>query len=81
LSLEDLYAALVRARALSRDSLIEAEVDRLRFLESDAELDADAFEEQAELNEESAAEAREEAERLRHERVAFEADAAKLRKR
>jgi hypothetical protein len=81
LSLEDLHAALARARVLSRDSLIEAEIVRLRFLENEAQLDADALEEQAELSNESAAEARAEAERLRHERGAFEADAAKLRER
>ena len=81
LSIEDLHAALAQARALNRDSLIDAEVDRLRFLENEAQMDAEVLEEQAQLDSESAAEAREDAERLRSERVALEADAAKLRER
>ena len=60
---------------LNQDSLIETEIARLKFLENEALLDADALEERAELDEESAAEARKNAERLRRKRLAVEADA------
>lgn len=79
LSLEDLRAALARARVVSRDSQIDAGIVRLRYLENEAQLDADDLEEQAELNEESATEAREAAERLWRRRVVLEDDTAKLR--
>ena len=72
LSVEDLHAALARAKVLSRDSLVEAEVARLRFLENEALLDADALEEHAELDKAAADEARAEAEQLRRERVGYE---------
>ena len=77
LSLEDLHAALGRARVLSRDSVIENEIARLKFFEDEARVKADTLEEQAELDRTAAAEARAEAERLRSERIAYEVDAGK----
>jgi hypothetical protein len=76
LSIDDLQAALTRARELSRDSLVADEIARLRFLETEAQLDAEALEEEADRDASAAAEARAEAEQLKRERTAFERDAA-----
>ena len=76
LLVEDLHAALARATVLSRDSVVDAEIARLRFLENEAHLDADVLDERAELNHEAALEARTTAERLVRKRKALEVDAA-----
>ena len=78
LLVEDLHAALARATVLSRDSVVDAEIARLRFLENEAHLDADVLDERAELNHEAALKARTTAERLVRKRKALEVDAATL---
>ena len=79
LLVEDLHTSLAGATVLSRDSVVEAEIARLRFLENEAHLDADVLDERAELNHEAALEARTTAERLVRKRKALEVDAAKQR--
>lgn len=81
LSFEDLHLALARARVLSAGARVDAEVARLRFLENEALLDADALEEHAERDKAAAEESRADAERFRRERVKYEGDAARLDKK
>ena len=78
LLVDDLHAALARARVLSRDSVVEAEITRLRFLENEAHLDADVLDERAEVNHEAALEARTTADRLARKRKALEVEGSTL---
>jgi hypothetical protein len=69
LTIEDLQGALVRAKILSRETTLAAEVARLEYLEREALEDAEAWEDEAERDEAAAEGAREDAESLRRERV------------
>ena len=83
LTIDDLQAALARAKTLNRASILAAEVARLEFLERDAladaaalEADAAALEGEAERDEAAAEAARDDAETLRRERLQTEIAAA-----